>query len=348
MLAIRTLIMTIAGRWLGGMTFALLAAVAPMQAQAQLPAVKIGHLGIVADAPFYIAIEKGYFKEQGLTVALERFNSSAQATAPLSTNDIQVAGGALSAALFNSFARGWPARIAFSRTSDRPGFSSDTLLVRNDLKDSVKSIADLRGKKIAVNAPASGLLYMVGKMLESGGLTINDVTIIYMPWPNMGAAFESKAIDAGAVVEPFSEIYNSRQLAFPFKRAADVLRDPPFEVSVILFNLEWAKQNQDQARAFSVAYLKGARDYYDAMRGGPKRGEVVQILTRYTSMKEAPLYDKIQWEHVDPNARFSIESLRDQQEWHARQGSIPSKVKVEDMVDGSFLQYALDKLGVVK
>jgi len=348
MRAISSLISMVKGRWLAGAALVLLGVAGPAQAQTLAPTVKIGHLGIVADAPFYIAIEKGYFKEQGVSVALERFNSAAQSTAPLSTNDIQVAGGAPSAALFNSFARGWPVRIAFSRTSDRPGFSSDTLIVRNDLKDSVKSIADLRGKKIAVNAPAGGLLYMVGKMLESGGLTINDVTIVYMPWPNMGPAFETKAIDAGAVVEPFSELYNSRQLAFPFRRAADILRDPAFEVSVILFNTDWAKQNPDQARAFTVAYLKGARDYNDAMKGGSKRAEVVQILSKYTSMKDVALYDKIQWEYVDPNARFSLDSLRDQEEWHARQGSIPTKVKVEDMVDGSFLQYALDKLGVAK
>ena len=41
--------------------------------------VKIGHLAIVADAPFYLAIEDGYFKQEGVEVELERFNSAAQA-----------------------------------------------------------------------------------------------------------------------------------------------------------------------------------------------------------------------------------------------------------------------------
>jgi len=43
--------------------------------------VKVGDLGILADAPFYIAIEKGYFKEANVEVTLERFQSAAQATA---------------------------------------------------------------------------------------------------------------------------------------------------------------------------------------------------------------------------------------------------------------------------
>jgi ABC-type nitrate/sulfonate/bicarbonate transport system substrate-binding protein len=339
---------TMRRRLLQGIASAAAGAALPFHAHAQAQTVKVGHLGIVADGPYYVAIEKGYFREQGVNVVLERFNSAAQAIAPLSTNDIQIGGGALSAALFNAFARDWPVRIIMSRTSDRPNYSSDTLIVRSDLKDSVKSIADLRGKKIAVNAPAGGLMYMLGKMLESAGLTIKDVNVVYMPWPNMGAAFETKAIDAGAVVEPFVELYNSRQLAFPFRRAADVMRDPPFEVSVIMANMNWARQNPDLAKAFAVAYLKGARDYHTAMKGGRNRDEVVQIMSRYTSMKEVALYDKIQWEHVDPNGRFSIESVRDQQEWHARQGSIPTKVKVEDMIDNSFLQHAIQKLGTAQ
>src|ERR1700760_2363364 len=96
--------------------------------------VKIGELGILADAPFYIAIEKGYFAAEGVEVKLERFQSAAQATAPLSQNQIQVIGGGVSAGLYNAFARDWPVRIAMARTRDMPGFSPDTLVLRHDLK----------------------------------------------------------------------------------------------------------------------------------------------------------------------------------------------------------------------
>ena len=40
-----------------------------------------------------------------------------------------------------------------------------------------------------------------------------------MPWPNMGPAFDRKAIDAGTMVEPFVAQYQERGQAFPFKRA---------------------------------------------------------------------------------------------------------------------------------
>jgi NitT/TauT family transport system substrate-binding protein len=310
--------------------------------------VAVGDLGIVADAPVYIAIEDGYFAKQNITVTLERFASAAQTTLPLSTDQLQVAGGGMSAGLFNAFARGLPLRLVMARTRDKEGFSSDTLLLRDDLRASVRSVKDLKGRKIAVNAPAGALDYMVGKMLELDGLSAADVDVTYMPWPDMGVAFANKAIDAGAVTEPFAVQYDERKLAFPFKRAAEMLRDPPLEISVILYSKNWIDRQPDQARAFTIAYLQGVRDYYDAMHGGAKRPHVVDILVKHTALKDKALYDRIQWSYMDPNAEMSLASLRDQQAWYAKRGAIEKPVVVETMLDNSFRDYALGKLGRVE
>jgi NitT/TauT family transport system substrate-binding protein len=309
--------------------------------------IKIGELGIIADAPFYIAIEKGYFAAEKLDVSLERFNSAAQATAPLSTNQIQVIGGGVSAALYNAAARDWPVRIVMARTRDWPGYSSDTLILRNDLKASVTSARDLKGKMIAINTPASVLHFMLGRFMETDGLTINDVQTISMAWPNMGPGLETKALDGGMVVEPFAAQYAQKNIAFPFRRAADFMKKPPLEVSVMLYSKAWMDQQPDQAKAFSVAYLKGVRDYFDAMKGGPKRAEVVEICAKYTTLKDKAMYDKIQWSYMDPNAEISFDGLRDQQDWYAKQGFVAQKANIEAMTDRRFLDYALAKLGRV-
>src|SRR5262249_6161560 len=148
-----------------------------------------------ADAPYYIGIEKGYFAAENLKVTLEPFGSAADATVAISTNRLQVMGGGPSAGLFNAFARDWPVRIAMARTRDMPGYSSNTLIIREDLVGTIKTMADLKGRTIAVNAPSGALHYMVGKMLETAGLTVNDAKIIYMSWPDMGTASTTKAID---------------------------------------------------------------------------------------------------------------------------------------------------------
>jgi NitT/TauT family transport system substrate-binding protein len=315
-------------------------------AQAAEP-VSIGDLGILADAPFYIAIEKGYFAAEGVEVKLERFQSAAQATAPLSQNQVQVVGGGVSAGLYNAFARDWPVRIVMARTRDMPGYSSDTLVISNDLKSKIKSPSDLKGHMIAINTPASVLHYMLGKLMESVGLTLDDVQTVSMAWPSMGPGMESKAIDGGTVVEPFAELFSQKNYSFPFRRAADFMT-PPLEVSVLLYSKEWADKNTDQAKAFTVAYLKGVRDYYDAMKGGPKRAEVVAICAKYTSLKDKALYDKIQWSYMDPNAEISMPGLADQQNWYAKQGFVAKKADLQGMIDSRFIDYALQKLGRVE
>ena len=309
--------------------------------------VKVGDLGILADAPFYIAIEKGYFKDAGVEVSLERFQSAAQATAPLSTDQVQVVGGGVSAALYNAFARGWPVRIAMARTRDWPGYSSDTLVLRNDLKSTVTSAKQLKGKMIAINTPASVLHFMLGRLMESEGLTINDVQTISMAWPNMAPGMETKALDGGMVVEPFAAQFSAKNISFPFKRAADFMKSPPLEVSVVLYSKGWTDKNPDQAKAFTLAYLKGARDYFDAMRGGPKRAEVVDICIKYTSLKDKAMYDKMHWSYMDPNGEISFDGLRDQQDWYAKHGFVATKANVEAMTDRRFLDYALEKIGRV-
>ena len=330
------------------LTFLAALSLAVSAAPAPAAPVKVGDLGIVADAPVYIAIDKGYFKDAGVEVELEPFGSAVDTTLLLSTNALQVVGGGAGAGLFNALGRGWPVRIAMARTRDVPGYSSDTLILRQDLAGTVTTLAALKGRKVAVNAPSGALHYMVGKMLESAGLTVKDIDLVTMSWPDMGVAMTNRAIDAGAVVEPFTAQYKERGIALPFRRAADVLTSPPLEVSVILFSKEWTDKAPDQVRAFTTAYLRGVRVYYDAMTGGPARPEVVDILVKHTRLKDKTMYDKIQWSYMDPNAELSSTGLADQLAWYEKQGSVTSPVKLDTVIDTSFLDAALAKLGRVK
>jgi NitT/TauT family transport system substrate-binding protein len=326
------------------LTAVVLLAFAPATV-AQPATVRVADLGVLADAPYYIGIEKGYFAAENIQIELQRFNSGQQAVAPLSVNQIQVAGGAVSAALFNAFARGWPVRIAMARARDVPTYFGNSIIVRKDLQGTVKGLADLKGRRIALNAPAASMAFMLGKMLSSAGLGASDVEVTYMSWPNMGTAFSTKAIDAGTTTEPFTYRYNHQGLTYTLSTSPQTLRAPPMEVAVMLYNKEWLDQNTDQANRFSVAFLRGVKDFVDAMQGGARRAEVVAILAKYTSMKDVDAYDRMSWSWMDPNGEISAEGLADQQDWYAAQGDVPKKVPVADLVDRRALDYALSKVG---
>lgn len=308
--------------------------------------VKVGDLGIVGDGPVYIGIEKGYFKERGIAVKLEKFPSAATAMAPLATGDIQVVGGGISPALFNGVGRGMPLKIVGPRARDVDGNSVDVLMIRADLKDQIRKVGDLKGRKIAINAAGSALTYMLARMLETDGLTLKDVELVYMPWPDMGTAFANRAIDAGTIVDPFTAQFEEKGVATLFRRASDAVRNPWFEVSVLLYNADWAKKSPKLAQDFAVAYLRAARDFHDAMYGGKSRPEVVEILVRNTRVKDRALYDRMHWGHMDPNGVVLRESIKEQQEWWLRQGTVTRRIDVDELVDDRYLKYAVEQLGV--
>jgi NitT/TauT family transport system substrate-binding protein len=236
-------------------------------------------------------------------------------------------------------------RVVAHRTRDVDGNSVDVLMVRGDLKGQVREVRDLRGRKVAINAAGAPHHYMIARMLEGSGLTLKDVEIVYMPWPDMAAAFANKAIDAAGLVEPFVAQLESKNAAFALKRASDAIRNPDWEVAVLFYNTDWARKNPRVANEFMTAYVKAARDLLEAWNRGRNRAEIVDILIKHTRVKDRALYDRMHWGHVDPNGAILKESLRDQQEFYARLGQVPKKVDIDEMLDDRYVKYALEKLG---
>ena len=73
--------------------------------------VAVGTGGSVSDAPFYIAYDKGFFKDEGLDVDLIVLDSGAKVIAPLGTGELDVGSGALSVGFWNALVRGIKFRI---------------------------------------------------------------------------------------------------------------------------------------------------------------------------------------------------------------------------------------------
>src|SRR5215470_16517674 len=91
--------------------------------------VAVGTGGSASDAPFYIAYDKGFFKDEGLDVDLIVLDSGAKVIAPLGT-------GALSVGFWNALVRGINFRIVADRGHAQPGYLYQTVFMRKDLVDS--------------------------------------------------------------------------------------------------------------------------------------------------------------------------------------------------------------------
>ena len=75
------------------------------------------------------------------------------------------------------------------------------LMVHKD--SNIRSIADLRGKTVAVPSRFSNQRLLIFRALKANGMTIKDINLIEIPPPDMPAALYSKSVDAVTSGEPF-------------------------------------------------------------------------------------------------------------------------------------------------
>jgi NitT/TauT family transport system substrate-binding protein len=308
---------------------------------------KVGTVNSTSDGGIFIAMEKGYFAAEGITIDAENFQTAAQMIAPLGAGQLDVATGAIAAGIFNAAAREVPLRIVADKGSTpSPAWDFNALMVRKDLVDSgqVKDYADLKGLTITSTAKGNSTEVDIAKALEKGGLTLADVNYVNMGFPDMISAFANRAIDAGIVIEPFVSRIESQGTAVRWKGTTDFYGNQ--QVAVIMYGPAFMTERQDVARRWLIAYLRGVRDYNDAF--GPKHqghDEVVQILTKHTVVKDPRDYEQMRPAGLDPDGRLELASIQQDLDYYERSGLVTTHVDLARVIDPSFQEYALQTLG---
>jgi NitT/TauT family transport system substrate-binding protein len=304
--------------------------------------VRIGMARSVSNGAELIAIERGYFRDAGIKVEMEDIDTSANTIALLATNRLQIVAGGISAGYFNAIEKDLPIIVIADRVSAPVGHN---LMLRPDLKDKVTSLAQLKGRVIASNGTGSVSTYEVGKMLETAGLTIADVDVKVFPFTQMPVAFANKAIDAGIVIPPFVWEFAEQGLAANFAEPDRLVKPGPMTIAVIMVNTDWAKKNAALLRNYYAAYLRGLRDYCDAYHGAPVKEEIIAALIRHGSERRPELLHKYPWPARSPDGRINIASMLDMQDWYVKNGYAHTRFSAERLVDMSYADYAVQKLG---
>jgi NitT/TauT family transport system substrate-binding protein len=316
----------------------------PLGVQAQTT-IKVGVTrATVAGAPL-TALDKGYFKEAGLKVDIEFLDASASAVALLATNQFQVIEGGLSASFFNGLKQGLPVKVAMD-TASTP--IRHNLMVRTDLKDQIKSIADLKGRTIGINAPNSIVLYELTKVLESGGLTQRDVETRVVTFSQLPIAFATKAVDAAIVIPPWTAQLPQENLAVPFVEVDDVAKPSPMTISVTMFNTDWAKKNPEVAQKYFTALLRGVRDYCNAYHHGSARADVSRSIVGNGIVPDVKVLDALPWNARNPDGHVNRESLLDIQRWYVKEGLVSDEQAVDQLLEPQFAEKATQTLGEFK
>ena len=311
-------------------------------ANAQETTVKVGIARSTSNAAELMALKRGYFKNAGITLAWDDIDTTANVIALLAQNQYNIVAGGISAGIFNALEKDLPITMLSDRVSTPIGHN---LMLRPDLKDTVKSFKDLKGKVVASNGQGSVSTYEVGKLLESEGLTIADVDLKIIPFTQMGLAFRNKAIDAAIVIPPFVWQLEEQGLAVPFGNVDKLVQPQPMTIAVIMANTDWIKANPDLVSRYMTAWLRGVRDYCNAYHGGANREEVIDELVNSKTVPNRELLEKYPWPARSPNGKINTASMLDINAWYVTNKMSAQKFPAERVVNSTFIDAANKELG---
>ena len=333
--------------WLRAALAGALAAAIASPAQAA-DKVAVGTGGSASDAPFYIAYDKGFFKDEGLDVDLIVLDSGAKVIAPLGTGELDVGSGALSVGFWNALIRGVKFRIVADRGHTEPGYLYQTVFMRKDLIDSgqFKSLKDLKGMRMGFAAQGVTSLSLLNEAAKFAGIKFEDVIPVYLSFPQQIAALQNKALDGTFLIEPQATVAVNARYGVRFMDTNEFY--PHQQISTIFYSEKFAIQRKDIAEKFMRAWLRGVRTYNDSIKGGKIAGvgadEVVATMAKSFNMNPT-LVREMYSQAVNVTGAVNAAGIQKDLDFFLKQGWVTGQIKASDVIDMSFAQKASAGLG---
>jgi NitT/TauT family transport system substrate-binding protein len=314
--------------------------------------VVVGVVGSMSDVPFYLAIDKGYFNDAGIEVDLETIPSLAKQIAPLSSGDLDVASGAISAGFYNAANRGISMRIVADKGRNAPGYGYNAIIVRKDLYDSgqIKSLADLKGQTIATIGVGSSDVSVLNEAMRSVGLSYDDLKQTDLALPDHIVALQNKALPLTLTPDPFATMIVDKGLGVKLATVDQFY--PNQQQTVLIYGDKFIANRRDVAQRFMNAYVQGLRTYMDALKGGRIAGknadEVIASLVKHGRIQDADLLKRIVPVAMDPNGHVNAAGIEKDWAFLKAKGFIQAEVMPKELIDESFVDTADKTLGPYK
>lgn len=311
----------------------------PVKMPANATKVVMGYVPASIFAPVFVANEKGYFAEQGLDVDLQPLPGGSDMVVLTATGKFDAGIGGIGPAYWNGANQGLPLKIiAPGHAEGSPVATPLMISKKNCDSGKIKSVKDLKGKKVSVNARGA-TEYWLDQALRTGGLTIKDIDLQTLPFPDAVTALNSGAIDAAMVGEPLATKAEQNGIAVRLLANFPVQNIQP---TMIFANDTFLQKHPDAAVGLVAGYLKAARDL-TANFNDPLNLAIIQ---KYTNVPAALVASSVKPVY-STSGTIDLKSLSTLQTFFRDRGQLDydKDIDPKTLVDTQYVEKARQKLG---
>jgi len=294
----------------------------------------IGYLASTGHVLYFIAQEKGYFKEEGLDTELFLFNNSGEGLNAIIAGKLD-AGSFGTATPLAFIAKGSDLTIFGGQMSE-----GHAIIAKPENADEFKDIKNFKGKKIATVRLATGDIVFRGGFTDAGIDWKKDLVINELESPAaVLEAVKKGSVDAGVVWTPYRKIAEDQGLKLvKFSGEVHDMENHPCCRQVAL--TERIKENPEKYEKFTAALIKAYKFYKT------NRDETIDILSKYVKIDKDILEAETYGEHISSNPDPNKEGVVRFWDFMKKIGYIESddNIRIEDYINTQVYSNALNRL----
>jgi NitT/TauT family transport system substrate-binding protein len=239
--------------------------------------IKVAYLGLTCEAPIFVAQEKGMFAEQGIDVEIVRTDWDGLREG-LASGQFQ-ANHTLVMYILKGVEKGSDFKIT-------AGVHTGCLRVQVGVNSPIKSVAELKGKKIGVPTNiGSPPAMFASRTLAAVGIdpSVEAKEVEWVPTEPglLGKRLQEGALDAIATSDPIGTILEGGKIT---RTIADQAKDEPYAdefCCAVVVNGEFARKYPAAAAKVTKAILKGAK----WVQENPKAAAELGVEKKYITAK---------------------------------------------------------------
>jgi NitT/TauT family transport system substrate-binding protein len=218
------------------------------------PVLNVAVVPAVDSAGFFVALDRGLFKAQGLTVNFIPVSSSETAIANQVAGAYDITGGNYVSYIQAQQEHRANLDIFAEGSVMEPGTQGIYTLPDSP----VATLADLKGKTVAINAPDNILFLLTASVLAEHGVSPGSVHFASIPFPEMPDELKSAAVSAAVMPEPYASGAEEAQGGVPLADL-DQGATMSFPVEGYVVTKKWAAEHPRTLAAFYRALEQGQR-----------------------------------------------------------------------------------------